>query len=72
VERWSGKQSEFNQIALLVVSIDRLLVGQQHRVRAKRKRHRAYVERKKAALQASAAQPASGKQRAKKELAAKE
>jgi hypothetical protein len=47
-------------------------VGQQHRVQAKRKRRRAYLERKKAALRASAAQPASGKQRAKKESAAPE
>ena len=46
-------------------------VGQQHRVQAKRKRRRAYLERKKAALRASAAQPASGKQRAKKEPARK-
>jgi len=41
-------------------------VGQQHRVQAKRKRRRAYLERKKEALRASASQPASGKQRAKK------
>jgi hypothetical protein len=45
-------------------------VGQQHRVQIKRKRRKAYLERKKAALRASAAQPASGKQRAKKESAA--
>jgi len=47
-------------------------VGQQHRVRAKRKRRRAYLERKKAALRASVAQPAPGKQRARKEAAAEE
>jgi hypothetical protein len=67
-----SKPSEFNQIAFLIVSTDRLPVGQQHRVRAKRKRHRAYLERKKAALRASAAQPASGKQRTKKEPAAED
>jgi hypothetical protein len=47
-------------------------VGQQHRVQAKRKRRKAYLERKKAALRASVAQPASGKQRAKKEPDAEE
>jgi hypothetical protein len=69
---WNVKQSEFNQIAFLIVSTDRHPVGQQHRVRSKRKRRRAYLERKKAALQASAMQPASGKQRIKKEPAAEE
>jgi hypothetical protein len=64
------KQSEFDQIAFLIVSTDRLPVGQQRRVRAKRKRRRAYLERKKAALRASAMQPTSGKQRVKKEPAA--
>jgi len=72
VERWSGKQSAFNQIAFLIVSTDRLPVGQQHRVQAKRKRRRAYLERKKTALRTSAAQPVSGKQRAKKEPATEE
>jgi len=42
-------------------------VGQQHRVQVKRKRRKAYLERKKAALRANAAHPASGKQRTKKE-----
>jgi len=60
---------EFNQIAFLMVSTDRDPVGQQHRVQDKRKRRRAYLERKKAALRASASQPASAKQRAKKESA---
>jgi hypothetical protein len=69
---WNVKQSEFNQIAFLIVSTDRHPVGQQHRVRSKRKRRRAYLERKKAALRASAMQPASGKQRIKKEPAAEE
>ncbi|PYL33171.1 MAG: hypothetical protein DMF38_12555 [Verrucomicrobia bacterium] len=66
------KQSEFNQIAFPVVSTDRHSVGQQHRVRGKRKRRKAYLERKKAALRVSAMQPASGKQRAKKESNAEE
>jgi hypothetical protein len=66
------KTIEFNQIAFRVVSTDNIRVGQQHRTQAKRKRRRAYLERKKAALRASAAQPASGKQRAKKESAPEE
>jgi hypothetical protein len=66
------EKSEFNQIAFLIVSTDRHPVGQQHRVRSKRKRRRAYLERKKAALRASAMQPASGKQRTKKESNAEE
>jgi hypothetical protein len=33
-------------------------MGQQHRVRAKRKRHRAYLERKKAKLKAMQREPA--------------
>jgi hypothetical protein len=56
-------------IAFSGVSTDRHPVGQQHRVRAKRKRHRAYLQRKKAARRASALQPASSKQRTKKESA---
>jgi hypothetical protein len=47
-------------------SID-ICVGQQHRVRAKRMRRRAYLQRKKAALRASAARPVPSKQRPKKE-----
>jgi hypothetical protein len=50
----------------------RIPVGQQHRVRDKRKRRRAYLERKKTARRASAAQSVSGKQRTKKEPAAEE
>ena len=42
-------------------------VGQQHRVRAKRKRRRAYVQRKKTAQRASATRPTPAKQRPKKE-----
>ena len=40
-------------------------MGQQHRVRAKRKRRRAYLERKKASFRATRREPA--KPRAKKE-----
>jgi hypothetical protein len=36
-------------------------MGQQHRVRAKRKRHRAYLERKKAKLKAMQREPARAK-----------
>ena len=61
------------QIAFLGISTDRVPpVGQQHRVRDKRKRRRAYLQRKKAALRANAVQLASGKQRAKKEPPAAE
>jgi hypothetical protein len=42
-------------------------VGQQHRVRAKRKRRKAYLKRKKAALRAAAQKRLAGKQRVKKE-----
>jgi hypothetical protein len=42
-------------------------VGQKHRVRAKRKRRRAYLQRKKSALRATATRPAAAKQRAKQE-----
>jgi len=57
------------RIAFLDVSIDKHCVGQQHRVRGKRKRRRAYLQRKKAALLASATRPAPSKQSAKKESA---
>jgi hypothetical protein len=43
-------------------------VGQQHRVRAKRKRRRAYLKRKKKTLRSK--QRESPKQRSKKEPAA--
>ncbi len=66
------EQSEFNQIAFLIVSTDKDSVGQQHRIRGKRKRRKAYLERKKAALRANAMQPASGRQRAKKESSAEQ
>jgi hypothetical protein len=56
------------QIAFFHVSTDRHAVGQRHRVRDKRKRRRAYLQRKKAALRASATRSTPGKQRPKKEL----
>jgi hypothetical protein len=59
-------------IAFLDVSTDKHPVGQQHRVQAKRKRHRAYLQRKKAALRASAMQLALAKKRTKKEPEAEE
>jgi hypothetical protein len=36
-------------------------MGQQHRVRAKRKRHKAYLERRKAKLKAMQREPARTK-----------
>jgi hypothetical protein len=45
-------------------------MGQQHRVRTKRKRRRAYLQRKKAALRASHRE--SAKPRAKKQPVAAE
>jgi len=36
-------------------------MGQQHRVRAKRKRHKAYLERRKAKLKAMQREPARAK-----------
>jgi hypothetical protein len=36
-------------------------MGQQHRVRAKRKRHKAYLERRKVKLKAMQREPARGK-----------
>lgn len=71
-ERVEGSGYGPIEIAFVDVSIDRLPVGQQHRVRAKRKRRRAYLQRKKAALRASATQSGSGKQRAKKDPGAEE
>jgi hypothetical protein len=59
-------------IAFLGFSIDRDFMGQQHRVRAKRKRRLAYLRRKKAALQSAAARPAPTKQQTQKESAAAE
>jgi len=58
------------QIACLDLSTYRGAMGQQHRVRTKRKRRRAYLQRKKAAHRASHREPA--KSRAKKQPAAVE
>jgi hypothetical protein len=44
-------------------------MGQQHRVRAKRKRRVAYLRRKKAKLRAAATRPAPSKQPPVKESA---
>jgi hypothetical protein len=54
-------------IAFLRFSIDRHSMGQQHRVRMKRKRRVAYLRRKKASQRAAAARPAPAKQQAQKE-----
>jgi hypothetical protein len=59
-------------IAFLRFSIDRDFMGQQHRVRAKRKRRLAYLRRKKATLRSAAARPAPTKQQTQKESAAAE
>jgi hypothetical protein len=58
------------QIASLDLSTYRGVMGQQHRVRTKRRRRRAYLQRKKAALHAIRREPA--KPRAKKQLVAAE
>jgi hypothetical protein len=46
------------QIAFLTVSTDKHApMGQQHRVRAKRKRRKAYLQRKKASFRATRREP---------------
>jgi hypothetical protein len=60
-------QPSFNRIAFFNFQPIDNAVGQKHRVKAKRKRRRAYLQRKKAALRASATRPAPTKQRAKQE-----
>src|SRR5262245_9509407 len=59
-------------IAFLGFSIHRDSMGQQHRVRIKRKRRLAYLRRKNASLRAAAARPAPAKQQALKETVAAE
>jgi hypothetical protein len=59
-------------IAFVRFSIDRDFMGQQHRVRMKRKRRLAYLRRKKAALRAAAARPVPAKQQAQRETAVAE
>jgi hypothetical protein len=54
-------------IAFLYVSIDRDSMGQQRRVRAKRKRRLAYLRRKKASARAAATRSVPSKQPAQKE-----
>ncbi len=58
------------QIASLDLSTYRSAMGQQHRVRTKRRRRRAYLQRKKASVRASHREPA--KPRAKKQPVAVE
>ena len=60
------------QIAFLRFSIHRDSMGQQHRVRIKRKRRVAYLRRKNAARRAAPTRPAPAKQPAQKESAASE
>jgi hypothetical protein len=59
-------------IAFLRISIHRGSMGQQHRVQIKRKRRRAYLQRKKASQRAAKPRPAPAKQQAQKESAAAE
>jgi len=67
---WFALSETRIQIACLDLSTYRGAMGQQHRVRTKRKRRKAYLQRKKAALHASHREPA--KSRAKKQPAAVE
>jgi hypothetical protein len=59
-------------IAFVGFSIHRDSMGQQHRVRIKRKRRLAYLRRKKASLRAAAARSVPAKQQAQKESVAAE
>jgi hypothetical protein len=59
-------------IAFLRFSIDRDFMGQQHRVQIKRKRRRAYLQRKKTSERAATKRSAPAKQQAQKESAATE
>jgi len=50
------------QIAFLTVSTDKHApMGQQHRVRTKRKRRKAYLQRKRASFRATRREPAKSK-----------
>jgi hypothetical protein len=63
-------QRSFDSDCMTVPSVYRSLpMGQQHRVTVKRKRRRAYVERKKAKARVSARPAPKAKTRAKKEAA---
>jgi hypothetical protein len=59
-------------IAFFGFSIHRDSMGQQHRVRIKRKRRLAYLRRKKASPRAAVARPVPAKQQAQKESVAAE
>jgi hypothetical protein len=60
-----GRSEARIQIAFPGVSTDRRSMGQQHRTRAKRRRRKAYLQRKKTSLRSARREPA--KPRAKKE-----
>jgi hypothetical protein len=67
------KQDRFSMpIAFLRFSIHRDAMGQQHRVQIKRKRRRAYLQRKKAMQRAATKRPVPAKQQAQKESVAAE
>jgi len=59
-------------IAFLRFSIHRDSMGQQLRVKIKRKRRRAYLQRKKASQRVAAKRPVPAKQQAQKESVAAE
>jgi hypothetical protein len=59
-------------IAFLRFSIHRDSMGQQHRVQIKRKRRRAYLQRKKESQRVATKRPIPAKQQAQKESVAAE
>ena len=59
-------------IAFVRFSIHRDSMGQQHRVQIKRKRRRAYLQRKKASQRVATPRPVPAKQQAQKESVAAE
>jgi hypothetical protein len=59
-------------IAFLRFSIHRDSMGQQHRVQIKRKRRRAYLQRKKESQRVATTRPIPAKQQAQKESVAAE
>ena len=68
-----AKASDYkSRIAFLNVSIDKDSMGQQLRVRAKRKRRISYLRRKNAAVRAVAMRPKPSKQQSQKESATAE
>jgi len=60
------------QIAFRRFSLHRDSMGQQHRVQIKRKRRRAYLQRKKESQRPATKRPAPAKQQAQKESVAAE